>query len=167
MVEHGAGGPDAALHLAGAEAVRETSLALVRRARRSVDIFSRHLDPVLYDTSEFVDGLRALIVGSRRARVRVLLRDVAPVVAQGHRLVDLAQRLSSFMEIRVPALEHQDTADAWLVVDGCHYLHRRSGERHEATAASDDARHARQLTFRFDEIWARAQPDLNFKRLHL
>ncbi|MBM4227350.1 MAG: hypothetical protein FJ164_06350 [Gammaproteobacteria bacterium] len=167
MMEQGAGGPDTALSLADAEAVRETSLALVRRARRSVDIFSRHLDPMIYDTAEFVEGLRALIVGSRRARVRVLLREVAPVVAQGHRLIELAQRLSSYIEIRVPALEHQDTADAWLVVDGCHYLHRRSGERHEATAAFDDARRARQLTLRFEEIWARAQPDLNFKRLHL
>ncbi len=159
--------PDAPLNLVEAAAVRDASVELVRRARRSVDLFSHQLDPQLYDTSEFVDALRALVVDSRRARVRVLVREVAPLVARGHRLIELAQRLSSFMEIRVPAPEHQDTADAWLVVDRCHYLHRRTGTRHEATAAFDDARRARQLTFRFDEIWARAQPDLNLKRLHL
>lgn len=167
MMQEGPDAPGSVLSLEDLSAVRGTSLAMVERARRSVDIFSRQLDPLLYDNAEFADSLRALIVGSRRARVRVLLREVGPVVTRGHRLIELAQRLSSFMEIRIPALEHQDVADAWLVVDGSHYLHRRSGERHEATAGFDDARRARQLTFRFDEIWARAQPDLNLKRLHL
>ncbi len=167
MPGEGPDSPDTPLNLVDAAAVRETSVDLVRRARHSVDLFSHQLDPHLYDTSEFADALRKLVVGSRRARVRVLVREVAPLVARGHRLIDLARRLSSFMEIRVPAPEHQDTADAWLVVDGCHYLHRRSGARHEATAAFDNARRARQLTFRFEEIWARAQPDLNLKRLHL
>ncbi len=149
------------------ETVRDTVLSLATQARRSLDIVSRHLDPTLYDTEAFSNALRELVVGSHRAQVRILLLDSAPVVTRGHRVVELARRLSSYMAIRVPGLEHKDLNEAWLVADATGFVYRRFSDRFEATANFNDHRHATHLVNRFEEIWQRAQPDSNMRRLHL
>lgn len=150
-----------------AEALREVLLALTSQARRTLDIVSRHLDPTLYDRDDFVEAVKAIALGSSRAQIRVLVLDPAPVVSQGHRLVQLAQRLSSFVQVRVPAPEQREFNEAWLVADKDGYAHRRFSDRFEATANFHDPRLAVHLTNRFDELWQRASPDPNLRRLHL
>ncbi len=161
------GETDEEIALTRSDEVRDACVALARQARRSLELVSRHLDPALFDTDEFATAVRELVVNSRRAQMRILVLDAAPVVARGHRLVELAQRLSSYISIRVPAPEHKDFNEAWLVADTTGFLHRRFSDRYEATANFDDRRHASALANRFEEIWQRAQPDANLRRLHL
>lgn len=161
------GETDEEFELERSDEVREACVSLARQARRTLDLVSRHLDPGLFDNDEFAGAVRELIVNSRRAQMRILVLDAAPVVARGHRLVELAQRLSSYISIRVPAPEHKDFNEAWLVADATGFLHRRFSDRFEAAANFDDRRHATALVNRFDEIWQRAQPDANLRRLHL
>jgi hypothetical protein len=158
---------DEALTLVRSAEVCDVSLELARQTRRNLDLVSRHLDPELYDTAEFIETVRALATSGRRARVRILVLDTVPVVKRGHRLIELAQRLSSFISIRVPAPEHQDFNEAWLVADDTGYCYRRFSDRYDASANFADRRYSKQLTQRFDELWNRAQPDANLRRLHL
>lgn len=52
---------------------------VLARARYRVDVLSPELDPDLYDRLEVVDALRqVVVVGGRRARIRILLRTAAP-----------------------------------------------------------------------------------------
>ncbi|MGH8595435.1 MAG: hypothetical protein ACREXT_02110 [Gammaproteobacteria bacterium] len=153
--------------LDSSEMLREISQAFATQARRSIDLVSRHLDPVLYDNEPFVTALRELIVNHRRAQVRVLLLDSAPVIAQGHRVVEIARRLSSYISIRVPAPEHKAFNEAWLVADNTGYVYRRFSDRFEATANFAARRESDNLTNRFEELWQRAQTDSNLRRLHL
>ncbi len=150
-----------------AEPLRVAMLALTTQARRTVDIVSRHLDPALFDRDDFVAALKAVALGSPRAQIRVLVLDSAPIVNRGHQLVDLAQRLSSFIQIRVPAPEHHEFNEAWLVADKDGYAHRRFSDRYAATVNFHDPRLATHLTNRFDELWQRASSDPNLRRLHL
>jgi len=161
------GETDEEFELARSEEVRGVCVALAQQARRSLDLVSRHLDPALFDNDEFAAAVRALVINSRRAQMRILLLDSAPVIARGHRLVELAQRLSSYISIRIPAPEHKEFNEAWLVSDATGFLHRRFSDRYEATANFADRRRATALVNRFDEIWQRAQTDGNLRRLHL
>ncbi len=147
--------------------IAEIGLSLATQTRRSLDIVSRHLDPVLYDDDLFVAALRKLVVENHRAQVRVLVLDSAPVITRSHRLVDLAQHLSDFISIRVPAPEHKEFNEAWLVADNTGYIHRRFSDRFEATANFAARRVASNLTNRFEELWNRAQVEANLRRLHL
>lgn len=149
------------------EAVGEISLALATQARRSLDIVSRHLDPALYDTEKFTAAVRELVVDRGRAQVRILILNSAPVITRGHRLVEMAQRLSSFISVRVPAPEHKDFNEAWLVADNTGYVYRRFSDRYDATANFDARRESNNLTNRFEELWNRAQLDPNLRRLHI
>ena len=161
------GETDLAIEIERAEPLREVLLALTQQARRTLDIVSRHLDPPLFDRDDFVAAVKQLVLGSTRAQVRVLILDPAPVTSHGHRLVPLAERLSSYIQLRVPAPEHREFNEAWLVADRDGYAHRRFSDRYEGTANFHDPRLAVHLTNRFDELWQRAQPDPNRRRLHL
>lgn len=153
--------------LAHSEELAATVVQLASQARRTIDIVSRHLDPVLFDQSGFILAVKRLVLSSRRAEVRLLILDAGPVVRRGHRLLDLAQILSDFIHVRVPSPINRDFNEAWLVVDGTGYVYRQLSDRFEATADFNDRHHASQLVSRFNELWERGQPDPNQRRLSL
>lgn len=153
--------------LTRSEDVGATALQLASQARRTLDIVSRHLDPVLFDQSTFIQAVKRLVLRSRRAEVRLLILDPGPVFRRGHRLLELAQFLSDFIHVRVPSPVNRDFNEAWLVVDGTGYLHRQMSDRFDATADFNDRQRAGQLVGRFNELWERGQPDPNQRRLSL
>lgn len=155
------------LALDDSEKLGLTLCAMAAQSRHSLDLVSRHLDPTLLNTAEFAEAVKRLVLGNQRARVRLLVLDPAPLVTHGHRLVELAQNLSSYITLRVPAPVHRQFNEAWLVADGKGYVYRRFSDRWEATADFHAPPQCRQYTQRFDEMWNRAAPDPHLRRLHL
>lgn len=149
------------------EQVRQASIALVSRSRRQVDIVSRHFDPVVYDTAEFADALRNFVLGSSRANVRVIVMDSTPILATGHRIVALAQRLSSYIEIRKPGKQHARYNCAFLLADRIGSVYRALPDRFDGVVSFGDRRIAGDLIDTFEELWAHSEPDPNLRRLSL
>ncbi len=149
------------------EECRLAALSMVRQAARGIEIVSRQLDPQMYDNREFCEAVNMFVVGSRRARVRALVRHTDAVIKRGHQLVTLFQRLSSFIELRVPAREFEEYNAAFLIVDGVGVIHRTLSDRFEATVNFNDPRTARELTRQFEDMWQTALPDANLRRSHL
>ena len=146
---------------------REIVLAMAGQARRNLYLFTRDLDPPLYDNAAFADALSALARGSERAHVHVLVQDSARAAKDGHRVVELAQRLSSKVRIHRPSREYADLRETFLVADELGYLYRTVADRYEAQASFRDRKRARELTRYFEEIWQRSEPDPQLRRLSL
>ncbi|MET0050946.1 MAG: GNAT family N-acetyltransferase [Candidatus Thiodiazotropha sp.] len=140
---------------------------LIRQARRTLCVLSLDLDPLVYEQPVCLDAIKQLALRSRYSQIRILLQDNRRVVQQGHRLVDLAQRLTSAIEIRKPADEHIDVEENFLFVDNCGYLHRPRRDNLIATACYNDRVRVKRMAELFDEIWANAVPDRELSRLHL
>jgi len=149
------------------EACRLAALSMVRQATRSIEIVSRQLDPQMYDDRDFCEAVTQLVTTSRRARVRALVRYTEPVVKQGHRLVTLSHRLSTFIEMRVPAREFDEYNAAFLIVDGAGVIYRTLSDGFEATVNFNGARMAQELSRQFESMWQSASPDANLRRSHL
>ena len=149
------------------EACRLAAVSMARQAARSIDIVSRQLDPQMYDNDDFCQAVSRLVIGSRRARVRVLVSQVEPLVKRGHRLVNLAQRLSSFIELRVPASEFDDYNGAFMIADDAGSIERRLSDRFEARVNFNDPRAAQELARQFEVMWQTASPDMNLRRSHV
>ncbi len=147
--------------------VKEASVALVEQSRRTVEIVSRHLDPAVYDNAEFVLALRRFLLDSSRARVHIIVMDSKPIVTSGHRLIDLAQKLSSYMEIRKPDRKHANYNCAFLLADRTGSVVRQLADRFEGVVNFGDRRSASELGETFDEMWAHAEPDPNLRRLRI
>jgi hypothetical protein len=144
----------------------ETVAALVAAARRRLWIYSRDLDPGLFDATEVMDALRGFGTAGRGGQARILLQDAA--VAQRSRapLIALAQRLPSMFSFR----EVDDPVDraypsAFVVNDTGGWYFRNLGHRFDGEADLHGPGRARQLHEGFDRVWERSRPVTEYRAL--
>ena len=166
-VSHVLGVSAAPFEVSTRDALAAACLAMASQARRSLDIVSRHLDAPLFDNEAFAAALKQLALSHRSARVRLFILDPRPLVGQSHRLIELASRLPTFIDIRAPAPQHRSFNEALLIADKLGYVRRQFADRFEAEVDFSNRRRAAALTERLNNMWERGQIDANFRRLHL
>jgi hypothetical protein len=157
------GEPSEPIALDTSEQNRLATVAMLGQARRFVSIVSRHLDPPIYAHRDFVDCLRQVIVGNQIFRLRVIIRDPGPAVRSGHALLALAQRLPTFIALRVPGRPHADFNQAFLVVDERAVIVRRFADRYTGEAGFGDTKTAREYHGLFEEMWGQSRIDPNLR----
>jgi predicted GNAT family N-acyltransferase len=154
-------------HLHRAEAHLMHAAAMLRQARRDLALFTYDLDPPVYDQPAVVEAFKALALRSRFSRIRILLQENTLVLQRGHRLIELAQRLPSVVEIRRPNEDYIDYPESFMLVDDCGYLHRKATEGHIGIACYHNRHRVNRLQALFDEAWETGTPDRELARLHL
>lgn len=151
----------------GESECRAALLEALGQPRRSLLVLSQHLDHVLFDAADVVAAFSAFARTSPNATIRILISDSSAAVSRGHRLVELARRLDSRIEIRKVADDSPpgdgsfvawDDQGFWLMPDYRDYL-----------AARDlyDPVQASRLRDAFDQLWARAHADPELRLLTL
>ncbi|MFA7386474.1 MAG: hypothetical protein WCZ87_02300 [Thiohalobacteraceae bacterium] len=153
--------------LASRDDNRRAAALLAAQARRQLELFTPDLEPALYDRTDFVEALARLVVDNPRARIRILAKDLERTVKEGHRLVELGRRLSSYVEIRRVHEDYQDDNQSFLLTDDYGLLHRHFAARFEGSFSCKAPLEVRRLRALFNEIWDRSEPDANLRRLHL
>jgi predicted GNAT family N-acyltransferase len=150
------------------EAAAAMVCAIAAGARRELSIYTRALDPGLFDVPEVLEALRKLGTRRQRVDVRVLLQDAAAAQRAHAPLIGLAQRLPSvfaFREVSDPA--DRGYASAYVVNDDGGWYFRTLGNRFDGEAAIDDGGRARQLAEAFQPVWERARLVTEFRALGL
>lgn len=117
--------------------------------------------PLCDDSYASVDELaqlRRIAISGRGALIRILLHDPAAALRNDHRLVALAQRLPSAIQIRTP-IEEADLAhvSAYLLNDTGGYLFLPEADRPRGRAACRDRASQAPLQQHFDAVWDRAE----------
>ena len=158
---------DQLIHLDTSDEVRKAALGLATQAQHSVYIWSHDLDPVVYDTHDFVASLRHLVRNNTRADIKILLRDTGHAVRHGHQLVELSRTLSSIMHIRHISPEFSSGDDAFLIADETGLLYRKEASRYTGYVNFNDRRDARVHILRFKELWEKGHPSPELRRLHI
>jgi hypothetical protein len=146
---------------------RSLAAAMAAQATRTIDLFSPDLEFTVYDSREFIDAITRLAIRSRFSRVRILVQDSGTLVRQGHRLVEVARRFPSSVEMHKPSPEHRDMGGAFMIVDGRGYIYKKVSSRYEGEANFTDPLRARDLKKWFDELWEASQPDVELRRLYI
>lgn len=142
-------------------------LNMIDKGRRSLHIYSRYLDGKLYDRQEFNTAIRRLANRHPQSQVRILLRDIEPLVKHGHRLIELSRHLSSSMEIRVIHKDFAEYNESFFIVDQRAVLHRKLADRYEGIINYNDPALARYLLHHFNEVWEQSQVPTDARRLYL
>lgn len=110
-----------------------------------------------YDSAEELSELRRIATAGRSAQIRIVLFDPQRALRDSHRLLTLAQRLPSTIEIRVP-LEPSDRMDsgAYLFNDQGGYLWLRDAEQDGGRADRCDRAAQAPLLHDFEQRWERS-----------
>ena len=150
------------------EAAVAITTAIITATRRELCLYSRHLDPGLFDAPEVLEALRRLATRRQRVDIRILLQDAGTPQRAHAPLIGLGQRLSSvfaFREITDPA-DH-GYASAFIANDSGGYYFRTLGNRFDGEAALDFGGRARQLADGFMPVWERARVVTEFRALDI
>lgn len=140
---------------------------MARQARHGIAIYTRELEPRVYDDAGFLAAVRDTAVNHPQFRLRVLVQDSERAVRYGHRLIELSRQFTTCIEVRRPHSDYRGHNEAFLVADGTGFIHRPLADRHEGTAGFHGPKRARELLDFFETVWERSEPDAEFRRLHL
>lgn len=146
---------------------RLAAIALAKQAGRSLHIFSHDLDPMVYDNNDFVDAVKALAIGHSQAQVQIIIQDSRKIIEKGHRIIELARRISSNIHIRKTPAEMKSYSTAFLIADKTGVLYRTIGDRFEGFVNFDDRFESKNLLDFFTTTWEHSAPDPELRRLYI
>lgn len=138
---------------------QQVAVSMLQQAEYHLDILSRDLDPVIYDTLEYCDQLEELALRSRHSRIRILLHNPKKAAQRGHSIIHLAKRLGSLIQIRALAEVHKSISDTFMIVDGIGIMHRPHIDTLAAYVNFKDRPKAKQWLQLFEKTWISAEPD--------
>ncbi len=145
----------------------EAALELVKQTKQKLAIISHELDPLVYDQLDFLDALRKLVTNNRYVDVRIIVFEPELIVRKGHKLLDLAGKVSSFIEMRKVSSKYKSFNESVLIADEIGYLYRESIERYKGKVNFNSKRESKHLLDVFDNMWETAKPDPNLRRMHI
>lgn len=140
--------------------------ALIDAARHGLWVYTRDLDPGLFDAPEVLAALRRFGTAGRAGEARFLLQDAAAPQRTHAPLLALAQRLPSVFAFREVA-DPVDRAypSAYLANDAGGYYFRSLGHRFDGEADLHAPGRARQLRAALGTVWERARPVSEYRAL--
>ncbi len=89
------------------------------------------------------------------------------MVKNDHRLLRLAQRISSHMQVKLTAKEHQDIYQTFIIFDDRAYIIHEDPLRFNARADFYNPLETRKLAEQFSEMWEVGVIDNRIRRLSL
>ena len=147
--------------------VRNAVTDVARSASRSLSIFTQDLEPEVYDRIEFLDCIKNLILTHKFARVRILLKDPLRTTKEGHRLVELARRFSTFIEVRIVQADYGQHREAFLLADQSGLVYRIDASRWEGIADTNSPRITQRYMEFFDRVWDVSSVAQELRALHI
>lgn len=148
--------------------VETTRITLLQDSRHVLAIHLPALDGDSFSSTAELAEIRRIATSGRGARVRLLLHDTGAALREGHRLVALAQRLSSVIQIRRPVEEIDlGNRSAYLLNDAGGYLLLPEHDRPQGRAARNDRAAQAPLRQQFDDVWERSERATELQALGL
>jgi hypothetical protein len=139
--------------LTGRADMARHAIGLAQKARLELVLLSYDLDARLYGSEAFAEAVKDFLLSHERARLRGLVHSPQSAVRSSNRLIDLARRLSSRIELRQLPEDRVEAREDQLICDGRHFMRRRDPGDLEATWFDDAPLKARQLLKDFEERW--------------
>lgn len=155
------------LRFEGRDEAKALVLEMAQQAKRQICIFGRDIDSILFDNPEFIDCIQNLALQSSRTEIKILVHDTLVNVQRDHRLIPLAQHLTSSIHIHTTAKQHRDSQQTLLLVDDFAYLKCPRATVYDGFACLYDRLEVRQLQKTFDDMWGQSSPDIGIRRLSL
>jgi hypothetical protein len=155
------------LRLTGSDDVRTTVVALASQARRTMLLHTFDLEARIYDRLPFIEAVSALVRRHPGACFDVLVQNVDRVIKDGHRLVELARRLGSSIQLRHCAQQYRGYCSTFLLVDDAGYLYRPLSSRYEGLASFNNPAEVARLGKYFREVWEHSDSNMELRRLYI
>lgn len=134
---------------------------------RTLLIYSQYLDHTLFDRPEIVDALSTFVRSAPPATLKILIHSSQPMVSQGHKLLELARRIDSKIEIRRVPDDLATDVHTYVVWDQRGYWLMPDYRDYDGLTNFYDPVQASRLAERFDYLWNLSSPDPELRILRI
>lgn len=141
--------------------------AMLTQTKHRARIFTHDLESRLYDQPDMLDTFGHLARSGPHARIEILVFDPRAAVREGHRLIELARRLSSFIELRQVHEDYQRDPAAFALFDERGLIYRPLHALYNGFADYNAPNECLEKHKFFQSIWERSGPVQEFRRLYL
>jgi len=145
----------------------QLSLQMAQQATRSLHIFTYDLDASVFDNQPFIEATKQLAINNPHSKVYILIQEPRNMILYGHRIVELARRISSHIFLHRANDDDRKRLDNFLIADQLGLIRRPHADRYEGIADFNNPQDSRLFLKYFEEAWERSQPDPELRRLHL
>jgi hypothetical protein len=145
----------------------ELAVELCSSAAREICILSPRLDHQAFDNPDLVEAIGILIRSSRQTRVRILVADSRALVSRGHRLLLLARRLSSSVQIQKLAEHPQWKSETIVIRDRDGVLYKPGDSDHEGFFEPSSRASTQRHLELFEELWRHSAQDVELRSLSI
>ena len=152
--------------LDGRSECKECARNLILLATHRVYIISQQLEPEIYNDREIYQHLTSLTTRNRKTDIRIIAHDTRLAANQGHFLINLAQKLPTFAQIRTTVTApNRKFIESWLIVDDMAYMRIKDPARFEGNSESNNKLECKSYINSFEKIWEASLIDQNTRRL--
>jgi len=134
---------------------------------RTLRIYSQELDHAFFDRDDVISALSAFVRRGPPARLMVLIHSSSSAISRGHRLIELARRLDSKIEIRTVPSEIAEDNHSCVITDEKGFFLLPDHHEYQALSNRYDPVQAGRLAERFDYLWNRSETDAELRVLRL
>lgn len=143
-------------------------LTLASQAKRQVDILHPTLDKFLLGDVALTATLQQWLTGHPKARLRMLLHNSQTAMQQGQPLLQLRQRLPSFVQVHIlPEVYQGKQQDAFFLVDDVAFFSQPHYSEYTGRFSLYQPLEAQGLAERFQRLWDVSEEDSASRRLSL
>lgn len=146
---------------------QEHSIKMLGECRRKLQILSDTLDENIYGHAGVVDAISALARSGHQVDVQILAKDFRQAIASNHKLIRLAQRLSSKIQLKKMTQFPQDTEMAFMICDMSGLVFQNDKNTYKGFANYQAAPEIKSLREEFIYLWERAEVDKELQLLHI
>ena len=150
---------------------RTMNIAAVHKLASSavleIKIISRCLNHQIFDRSDIVEAFSKFIRKNRNASVRIILFDNTNVIKDGHRLINLADRVPSKIAIRKFPKQYAYYNESLVTVDGKGFIHNPQSDRYEGSVSFSDHIRCAELDKIFTDHWHQSETSPDLRRVSI
>jgi len=154
------------IHLNSAEEISAAVINATENTLRTIKIFTPDLEAEIYNNDELRKQLLIFTQGNRHAKIQILVDDISNALHNGHKLIGLAQQLSSIVTIEDTPAEYLSTHISFVLFDQAEFIYKPDNTSHSAISSNCKNRSNKLYEF-FTSVWDQAEQNSHTKRLRI
>ena len=160
------GNIDNDIQLSSAQEISEAVIQATENTLRTIKIFTPDLEAEIYNNDELRKKLLAFTQGNRHAQIHILVDDISTALQSGHKLIGLAQQLSSIVIIKDTPVDYQGTHISFILFDQAGFIFKPDNTSHSAISSVCKNRSNKLHEF-FKSAWEQAEQNNHTRRLSI
>ncbi|RDH86143.1 MAG: hypothetical protein DIZ80_01350 [endosymbiont of Galathealinum brachiosum] len=154
------------IQLSSALAISEAVIKATENTLRTIKIFTPDLEAEIYNNDTFRKQLLSFTQGNRHAQIQILVDDISTALQSGHKLIGLAQQLSSIVTIKDTPADYQCVKISFILYDQSTFIFKPDNKSQKAILSNCKNRNNKLHDF-FTLAWDQAEQNSHTRRLSI